>query len=98
MSLFGKSSKSCAICEVLPIDKLTPLYTHAQPVSGAADPVGQLAGKQTGPVSAAPTLTLSDDQIDAIFDAQYEEYGQLCDRLDMCMFARAVLAAAQEPK
>ena len=29
----------------------------AQPVSGAADPVGIPAGEQTGPVSAAPTLT-----------------------------------------
>jgi len=36
---------------------------------------------------------LTDDEIDAIFDAQYEEYGQVCDRLDFRMFARAVLAA-----
>jgi len=36
---------------------------------------------------------LTDDEIDVIFDAQYEEYGQVCDRLDMRMFARSVLAA-----
>lgn len=39
---------------------------------------------------------LSDDRINAIFDAQQEEYGQLCDRLDMQMFARACIAAYTE--
>ena len=36
------------------------LYTHPQPVSGAADPVGLPAGEPTGPVSAAPTLKNAD--------------------------------------
>lgn len=41
--------------------------------------------------------SLTDKEIDDIFDAQYKEYGQLCDRLDMQLFARTVIAASQKP-
>lgn len=40
-------------------------------------------------------LYISDEAIDALYKEQYEEYGQLCDRLDIQMFARAVLAYAE---
>jgi hypothetical protein len=30
MSLYGPNSKSCAVCEFLPLDKLTPLYREGQ--------------------------------------------------------------------
>lgn len=36
---------------------------------------------------------LTDDEIDKIYESQYEEYGQLCDRLDMRMFARSAIEA-----
>jgi hypothetical protein len=66
----------------------------AQPVSGAADPVGQPAGEQTGPVSAAPTLTLSDEQIAAIERECYVNGALPFETRNR--FARAILAAAQE--
>ena len=43
----------------------------------------------------AQPAPLTDAEIRAIFDAQYAEYGQLCDVLDIQMFARAVLAAQE---
>jgi histone H3/H4 len=38
---------------------------------------------------------ISDEEIDAIFDRQYKQFGQVCDRLDMRMFARACIEASQ---
>jgi hypothetical protein len=78
-----------------------PVYAHppSQPVSGAVDPVVQSAGEQTGPVSAAPTLTDSEllDLADG-FRSQYMHGGITFDEFDALGFARAVLAAAQERK
>lgn len=48
------------------------------------------------PSVRAAMRELTDGEIDAIFEAQHEEYGQLCDRLDMRMFARACIAKAGE--
>ena len=76
------------------VEYTKPLY--AQPVSGAADPVGLPAGEQTGPVSAAPTLT--DEQIDALpldhIGLANGRHGGM-ETIALRKFARAVLAAAQ---
>ena len=65
-------------------------------VSGAADPVGLPAGEQTGPVSAAPTLTLSDEQITAIYcNVEPGAEWAIGGLKHAIPFARAVLAAAQ---
>lgn len=39
MSLFGKNSKSCEVCEFLPLDKLIPLYRAAAPAETSLPPI-----------------------------------------------------------
>lgn len=46
------------------------------------------------PKQPIPAPDLTDEEIDKIFRDQYAEYGQLCDRLDMQIFARACITAA----
>lgn len=53
---------------------------------------------QLAPQPPAPAVRLTDEDIDALAEAHRSEYGQLCDRLDLQMFARAAIAAHEAKK
>lgn len=79
------------ICKLLGIESHVP--ADDETLWGAAFAVlGQVRAALEAARQPAPVM-LSDKEIDSIFDAQLEKYGQVCDAEDFRIFARAILAA-----
>ncbi len=79
-------------------DTMTALAYHALlQVERSNDTIldSAMMAKPAPIVLVKTAASLSDEQIDKIFDDQYAEYGQLCDRGDMRIFARSCIEAAK---